>query len=101
MTTAATHTQGPWVINGTNICGQAPQMPGRDADQYPDGTFMVAESVFNDANARLIAAAPDMLEALQNARGLLDTPIARRKYADNFLYKAAIKAIRKALQVAA
>lgn len=68
---SAAHTPGPWVINGTAICGREPQLPWRERDEYPDGTFMVAESVFNVANARLIAAAPDILMALNRAQKAL------------------------------
>lgn len=66
-------TLGPWIINGTFICAPEPQLPGRESDEFPDGTFMLAESVFNDANARLIAAARDILASLKLARRTIHT----------------------------
>lgn len=49
------------------------------------------------ANARLIAAAPDMYEALQNARGLIDTPVARRKHQSDPFYDGVVASLRAAL----
>ena len=72
------HTPGPWVVHdhptdpyqyghyvttadGLTVCSVAHQLPGRS----PHG----AEEATRAANARLIAAAPELLEALE---GLLD-----------------------------
>ena len=61
------HTPGPWAIypetNGSEICAvyHAPGLPIRQ---------MIARPVVGEnwiANARLIAAAPDMLEALRRS----------------------------------
>lgn len=49
------------------------------------------------ANARLIAAAPDMLAALQNAAGLLDTPLGRRLFDGSDFYQDVIESIRTAI----
>lgn len=61
---AATHTPGPWEWD----CGVVPpDGPGRYSDIYVDGGDLIIAH-FNDqipeglANARLIAAAPDLLE---------------------------------------
>ena len=49
------HTPGPWAVDSTGlVCGARGWGPV--ASVYPK---------FRDANARLIAAAPDMLEALE------------------------------------
>lgn len=67
------HTPGPWAVR---------EYPGGRGDKrrifaaYTDGLTQVVATVPNanrpaqvvDANARLISAAPDMLEALQDAR---------------------------------
>jgi hypothetical protein len=52
MTTETKHTPGPWTnINGTNV-------------RSADGTT-VCKGILTESNARLIAAAPDLLAALQ------------------------------------
>lgn len=64
------HTPGPWKWD----CGIIPpDGPGRYADIYTDGGDLIIASFNNEipegsANARLIAAAPELLEAL---RGML------------------------------
>lgn len=67
--TKATHTSGPWANNDGLIMG------ARDASGYqqtvasiygPDGEQWDAETSTRQ-NASLIAAAPDMLAALENA----------------------------------
>jgi len=70
---AAKHTPGPWEWD----CGIIPpDGPGRYADIYKDGGDLII-ATFNDqiaeghANARLIAAAPDLLEALKLADAML------------------------------
>ena len=58
------HTPGPWVIypetNGTEICAvdMTPGLPIRQLVATAQGTNWIA-------NARLIAAAPELLEALK------------------------------------
>lgn len=54
------HTPGPWTVtNGNDICGA--DYPGRGLVARVN----VHRGEDDAANARLIAAAPDMLEALQ------------------------------------
>jgi hypothetical protein len=61
------HTPGPWLLDGLTIKGPHPKDP-------QNRLRIVAQSVFDKgtwvdearANARLIAAAPDLLEALRN-----------------------------------
>jgi hypothetical protein len=60
------HTPGPWHISGSTVKGPHPKDP-------QNRLRIVAQTVFDKgtwidetrANARLIAAAPDLLEALQ------------------------------------
>jgi hypothetical protein len=63
------HTQGPWRIGktyGSVVCDTPiPEMRGSD-DVEGYGGHLIAESI-TKANANLIAAAPDLLEALKDA----------------------------------
>ena len=73
----ATHTPGPWEMGRHATPESCPQFGvyaengnGRDlAHVVSAGTTRHAET---EANARLIAAAPEMLQALKNAREWLD-----------------------------
>ena len=72
MKMTAKHTPGPWTIKGPS----APNRPKTDGGDYAiiaDGKI-IAEAIYQTdetdfqpviANARLIAAAPDLLEALK------------------------------------
>ena len=61
------HTPGPWQIGknfGSVVCDTpVPGISGSDDTEYYGG-HLIAESV-TEANARLIAAAPELLEALK------------------------------------
>jgi len=94
------HTPGPWQLNHldkTQVC---------DSDSKSRGcspiAFVAPIGPLDErrANARLIAAAPDLLDALLNMRGLFDTPIYRRKLADDELYIESIKQLRAAIAAA-
>lgn len=63
-TTSATHTPGPWTHNATagdHDFAVYPEATGRDVALVRD---------FNEANARLIAAAPELLRCLTGLTGL-------------------------------
>lgn len=55
------HTPGPWRLRG---CG------GGWAIDFNDDQEQVVDYVYEEADARLIAAAPEMFEALDNISGL-------------------------------
>jgi hypothetical protein len=80
------HTPGPWVIypetNGTEICAvdMTPGLPIRQLVATAQGTNWIA-------NARLIAAAPELLGALKVALGALKT--ASRQLTED--HKAVLK----------
>jgi hypothetical protein len=70
-----THTPGPWDYDMDFIV--APDPDGRHPDIYiaeiahSDDEGRIASSQQQDANRRLIAAAPDLLEALEYAHAIL------------------------------
>ena len=96
-----THTQGPWTIDhqfigpigeavaslcdvNDSVFGAIVNWPRSDAE------LKTLDDAENEANARLIASAPDLLECLQNLvdRGLIVN--------DNDHYEECITAIAKA-----
>ena len=71
-----THTPGPWVLGNADNCGRGyavcagPYVIARVVGNgYPIG---MGRSPKSDANARLIAAAPDMLAALKDVLAWID-----------------------------
>ena len=94
------HTKGPWLISNNGKKGkQSPTFRiWRTDPNQPDGMnngyACIAPHVSGEANARLIAAAPDLLEALQ---GLLDLHVAM-KQGLGAAAKKSIAAIAKATQ---
>jgi hypothetical protein len=91
------HTPGPWEWDSGVI---PPDGPGRYADIYVDGGDTIIAS-FNNcipegvANARLIAAAPELLEAAHELDALLCE--VAPEYAESPVAAAARAAIAKAL----
>ena len=65
--TAVGHTPGPWTYQ--------PLAGHHDFAVYPEDVTATSDVAlvrdFNEANARLIAAAPEMLEALKGAENLI------------------------------
>ena len=64
------HTKGPWMLSGSTIREDfGPLGPGRiiatAVGDYGSGPYFVEDPDEKRANARLIAAAPKLLEALQ------------------------------------
>jgi len=69
------HTPGPWRINGNNmfrwiVADSEVFTHSDDVNRSAYGGNMVCESV-HEANAHLIAAAPDLLEACKVALGII------------------------------
>jgi L-alanine-DL-glutamate epimerase-like enolase superfamily enzyme len=67
------HTPGPWIGAGPSFGDQFPRYTTEittEDERYGDGHIQICELPFhhhdeeNEANARLIAAAPELLEAL-------------------------------------
>lgn len=79
---AVKHTPGPWVATPDPLGCETDWMVGA-SDGHPDGV-----AVCNKRDARLIAAAPELLEALQIARDF--AAYAQAEPADLALIDAAI-----------
>jgi hypothetical protein len=101
--TKAQHTPGPWRRNGSLI--ESPQMALSVASVYPERVGWAPKSKDEyDANARLIAAAPELLAALVELVALQDrynsapmTELAKTSGKEIAAYwAAAIVAIAKA-----
>ncbi len=93
--TNAIHTPGPWSLKMTGwrtnpFAIYSPRRPGAVAC-VPSRTSVPLDE--QDANARLIAAAPDLLAALQEFVGAVD---AGAKFADVSVVDYARTAIAKA-----
>ena len=60
------HTPGPWVVNGAGV-------DFRELVRFPSGVIVSCKSKkgYDIETARLIAAAPDMYEALKVALGFV------------------------------
>jgi len=83
------HTPGPWEYDGDGFDSVAAQDCGtdgyivfpRDKDGDPDAPVCEISDRLDDdeaeANARLIAAAPELLNALQNLMNGIDTNMVR------------------------
>lgn len=83
------HTPGPWTLNGRTVLGECFTGELRSiCDSVRGGDPTQA-----NANARLIAAAPELLEALEQIIG--DLP-SRRDWLDPEVENVAREAIRKA-----
>jgi hypothetical protein len=76
MTDAAKHTPGPWSYDGEDIDSEAAHLVAEEMGLSHDGyeifsidaegdVYMPIGTALNEEDARLIAAAPDMAEALQ------------------------------------
>jgi hypothetical protein len=80
---AATFTPGPWAVQGQGYSTQVYAADGRHYNICAD--IDLNGNPENQANARLIAAAPDLYDALVQCRSVLGTalrdatdPVARR-----------------------
>jgi hypothetical protein len=82
------HTPGPWAIERNHngrIFGISALSAKHDLDMVCDLPFQ-SSNVENDANAKLIAAAPELLKALQRARADLIAEHGMFGFRTNFAY---------------
>lgn len=95
------HTKGPWKINpllqavvdsdGRFICSEHAVLT---RNQFHNGERVVSDEM--KANAHLIAAAPDMLKALEVAYATLESEYPPEVWSDYPAIQAVINAINKA-----
>lgn len=71
MENAIKHTPGPWHI-GVRQPNSDKFIYGQDGSEVANCDMLTNFHDVNLANARLIAAAPDMLEALEKAASILE-----------------------------
>lgn len=83
------HTPGPWGFMGTEQFGYA-------INHGPPG--ILADSIMSQANARLIAAAPDLLEALRALADVSRTYLAHMDADDIVTLEQARAAIARATE---
>lgn len=94
------HTPGPWAVEKWNSYGQSSPVVTQVSAFAEDGNRAMAIHIsgccpfaFVEANAKLIAAAPELLEALQDMLDARHHPLARMSASDK-----AIAAIKKATE---
>lgn len=81
----AGHTPGPWIETGKTI---------RSGSLHVADVIYAANEAIGQANARLIAAAPELLKALKVANGILTAMVADSR---NDLHHAAVALARAAI----
>lgn len=83
MTQKQSYTPGPWTLkpHGVISGGKPIQLPNGEAQQQI-AMACILEDGDQEANARLIAVAPEMLDELRRVRNYLSTEIAYTHSAD-------------------
>lgn len=77
------HTPGPWMVSKNGAQGSTFLVWRTDTDQPQGDDFrnrgyaLITKHVHGEANARLIAAAPELLEALRYALDRLEATLER------------------------
>jgi len=97
------HTPGEWGLDdhpqGAAIRGGCTELVAVVVDPSKARAGVTSASE-REANARLIAASPDLLEALQNFVGLYDSPVERRRKASDPFYAEVVSVARAAIDKA-
>lgn len=89
---AAKHTPGPWFVDGVRFVRQEPA---------PRHVICRLPTTRNEGDARLIAAAPDLLEAVEELANLVELIRSGDYTPDSFTTQPARAAIAKATGVEA
>jgi hypothetical protein len=95
------HTPGPWRIGEYAVNDYCPTIYGPDGFAIctmEQGNVNIADIV--EADARLIAACPDMLEALQLVVDGLSAFVFKMNVKDHFSEKLAMESARTAIKKA-
>lgn len=90
MTTNNKHAPGPWKVNVVRATKTQDRVTDREG--YP---VALVEIGTNEANARLIAAAPDLLEALHVADAYISEHVTQRATDDRRIH--ALHTLRAAI----
>lgn len=70
--TQAQHTPGPWALSRPKYSCDRERVKNSEGIQVADVHSHIEDDLVGNANARLIAAAPELLEALEGAIGALE-----------------------------
>ena len=106
MTDNAKHTPGPWDIGNENnetceVCLNSPHNLTVSIDRHDHNTGVIVISRDEMlANAHLIAAAPEMFGALNNALDLVNNGVISVKGSDRDLFLAALEKWNSAIDKA-
>lgn len=84
-------TPGPWSYEGRAVYGTSKRFKPRVC-LMSEGDY-----VHSDADAALIAAAPDLLDALKDAAGFLDNPISRKRNFGDPFFKGTVDRVNAAI----
>lgn len=91
MKTNMKHTPGPWKRNGRTVSG-----PPTPLERIVAECGQSTSREIDEANARLIAAAPEMLEALNALMATLPPVASMRQVYRPGVYKAMVLAMKAA-----
>ena len=87
------HTPGPWdVYVPDDLDGKTYGIDGADGSAVVYFGFDRTEGIRDIANARLIAAAPELLEALQTVKKMMDQEPVDFAIIDEVIHQAITKA---------
>jgi hypothetical protein len=79
----STHTPEPWYVEVDHATGAAEYIRAYwDKEMFDIASVLCDETGSANANASLIAAAPELLAALENARNLIALAIANGAWGD-------------------
>ena len=99
MHTKAKHTPGPWYVRASRDRGGDPSIStGQPGTAYARAEE-VAGFVHGDANANLIAAAPDLLAALEHTKAAIEEAVtlSAMHNGHEYSFKSTIEKISAAL----
>lgn len=92
------HTKGPWTIKSVSESDIAYRIIAECDEENVFCVWRTTDEIQTEANAKLIAAAPELLEALQEVR-LVFNPLIRSSKSDkDAAWLKVVNAIKKATE---